>query len=248
MIRTVLTSFSGRLSLLAVGAGLAAVTLGAGPASAAATAATSAAPPVFSYVGEAYHRSAPGASAVLPVARPRLAPQADHSLAELSVESADHRDIVEVGWVRSRGIAGGPRLFVSYWAAGRDHVDAGFRSASAAYRPFQALRPGTSIRFGLAYAAGGWNISVQGHRIGSFPGRLWAGGFRRASTEQAFGEVESYGHSRTDMIDGRADRAISGFALTGARTPAGQFYGSAGDGYYLGAHGGTWFRLGGPGR
>jgi hypothetical protein len=96
--------------------------------------------------------------------------------------------------------------------------------------------------------AGGWNLSVQGHRIGSFPGRLWGGSFRRASIEQAFGEVASYGRSRTDMIDGRTDRAISGFRLNGAATPAGSFYGSAADGYYLGAHGATWFRLGGPGR
>jgi hypothetical protein len=248
MIRAVLTSFSGQLSLLSAGAGIAGIAglaVTAGPAAAATTAS---APPVFSYVGEAYHRSSPAVSAVLPVARPRLAPQADHSLAELSVESADHRDIVEVGWVRSRGIAGGPRLFVSYWAAGRDHVDAGFRPASAAYRPFQELRPGTSVRLGLSYAAGGWNISVQGHRIGSFPGRLWGGGFRKASAEQAFGEVESYGRSRTDMIDGRTDRAITGFRLNGAATPAGSFYSSAADGYYLGAHGATWFRLGGPGR
>jgi hypothetical protein len=244
MFRTVLTSFSGRLTVMAAGAGLAGL---AGAAMAASPAAASAAP-VFSYVGEAYQGSARGASAVLPVASPRLARRADHSLAELAVQSADRRDIVEVGWVRSRGIAGGSHLFVSYWAGGRDHVDAGFRSTSSAYQPFQALTPGTSVRFGLSYAGGGWNVSVQGHRIGFFPAALWGGRFRSARIEQAFGEVESYGLSRTDMIDGRTDRAISGFRLTGARTPAGRFYSSAADGYYLGAHGATWFRLGGHGR
>ncbi|HEY1642355.1 MAG TPA: hypothetical protein VGG35_16810 [Streptosporangiaceae bacterium] len=39
-----------------------------------------------------------------------LSRRADHSLAELAVQSASGRDIVETGWVRSRGIAGGPRL------------------------------------------------------------------------------------------------------------------------------------------
>jgi Neprosin len=250
MLRTTITYFPGRLSRLMAAAAISAIAAGAvivaeaGPAAAAPAGGA----PVFSYVGEAYQATARGASAVLPVARPRLARQADHSLAELAVESADRRDIVETGWVRSQGIAGGPRLFVSYWANGVDHVDAGFALTSRTDRPFEALRPGASARFGLAYAGGRWNVSYGGHVLGYFPGRLWAGRFRAARTTQAFGEVESYGHSRTQMIDGRADRAVSGFRLIGARTPAGQFYGSPGDGYYLGAHGAGWFRLGGPGR
>jgi hypothetical protein len=228
----------------AVGATAAVSAVTAGPAAAA----TASAAPVFSYVGEAYGGAERGASAVLPVASPRLARQADHSLAELAVESASRRDIIETGWVRSRGIAGGPRLFVSYWAGGVDHVDSGFRLTSRTDRPFEALRPGTSARFAIAYAGGRWVVSFRGRPLGYFPGSRWGGRFRSGHTAQAFGEVESYGHSRTQMIDGHADRAVSGFRLIGARTPAGQFYGSPGDGYYLGAHGGGSFRLGGPGR
>jgi hypothetical protein len=224
----------------------AALIAAAGPA--AATAAPASRPAVFSYVGEAYQASSRGASAVLPVASPHLASRADHSLAEIAVQSPGGRSIAEVGWVRSRGIAGGPRLFVSYWAGGADHVDSRFRSTSARYKPFMTLRAGTSARFGLICRHGSWNVYFRGRRIGYFPERDWAGGFRKAGIEQAFGEVESYGYSRTEMIDGRPDRAISGFRLAGARTPAGHFYSSERHGYHLGAHGATWFRLGGPGR
>jgi hypothetical protein len=218
----------------------------AGPA--AATAAPASRPAVFSYVGEAYQASSRGASAVLPVANPHLASRANHSLAEIAVESPGGGSIAEVGWVHSHGIAGGPRLFVSYWTRGATHVDSGFRSTSAKYKPFMTLRAGTSARFGLRYRHGSWNVYFRGSRIGYFPERDWSGGFRKASIEQAFGEVESYGYSRTEMIDGRADRAISGFRLAGARTPAGHFYSSERHGYHLGAHGATWFRLGGRGR
>ncbi|HEY1642356.1 MAG TPA: hypothetical protein VGG35_16815 [Streptosporangiaceae bacterium] len=84
--------------------------------------------------------------------------------------------------------------------------------------------------------------------MGYFPGRLWPGRFRHASIAQAFGAVESNGRSRTQMSNGRTDRVISGFRLAGARTPAGYFYQTPQCGYYLGRHGATWFRLGGPGR
>lgn len=227
--------------------GTALLTAGTGPATAAAASATP--PPVFSYVGEAYRGSSLGASATLPIADPHLASRANHSLAEIAVESSDSDagDIAEVGWVHSQGIAGGSHLFVSYWVDGRDRVDSGFRSTSRQYKPFMRLRPGTSARFGLVYLRGGWSVYLRGSRIGYFPEQDWAGGFRRASIEQAFGEVESYGYSRTAMIDGRDNREISGFRLVGARTPAGYFYSSASHGYYLGAHGATWFRLGGPG-
>ena len=253
MFRFPVTYFAGRFSRLsgaAALAALAAVAAEAGPAAAAVdggSAAASAAP-LFSYVGEAYYATSRGASAVLPVADPRLAPQANHSLAELAVESSNGRDIIETGWVHSQGIAGGPRLFVSYWAGGVDHVDAGFRSTSRTGRPFEALRPGASARFEVAYASGRWIVSYRGRQLGYFPASLWAGRFRSAAVTQAFGEVESYGPSRTQMIDGRADRAISGFHLIGGRTPAGRFYASTAEGYYLGAHGGGWFRLGGSGR
>jgi hypothetical protein len=77
----------------------------AGPA--AATAAPASRPAVFSYVGEAYQASSRGASAVLPVANPHLASRANHSLAEIAVESPGGGSIAEVGWVHSHGIAGG---------------------------------------------------------------------------------------------------------------------------------------------
>jgi len=235
-----LAAWAGMMTL-ASPAGAAASPAGAGSAPAGAR-------PVFSYVGEAYRASSRGARAVLPVARPHLSRRADHSLAEIAVQSAGSNDIVEAGWVRSRGIAGGPRLFVSYWAGGRDRVDSGFRSTSRAWRPLQVLRAGTRLRLGLRRRNGNWNVYVGGARIGYFPGRRWRDRFRRASIAQAFGEVESFGRSRTQMINGRTDRMISGFRLAGARTPAGYFYATPSRGYFLGRHGRTWFQLGGPGR
>jgi hypothetical protein len=74
----------------------------------------------FLYGGAFQFAAADGANMFMTVSRPALAAGDFHSLGEMAAESADGRNIVEVGWTVDRGLFGDsePHLFVFHWVNG----------------------------------------------------------------------------------------------------------------------------------
>ncbi|UQU64532.1 neprosin family prolyl endopeptidase [Couchioplanes caeruleus] len=136
-----------------------------------------------------------GSWANLSIAKPYLARGDFHTLTEIAVQSADGRQIVEVGWTVDRAVNGDddPHLFVYYW---KDRVPScynacGFTMYSSTVKPGDTLPVGTSKRFGIQHFDGVWWIAYDSEWIGYFPDRLWNGTYTRAGLTQWFGEVAS---------------------------------------------------------
>lgn len=74
----------------------------------------------FLYGDAAQFAATDGLFATATIAQPALATGDSHSLAELAAQSADGRQIVEVGWTVDRGVNGDslPHLFVFHWVDG----------------------------------------------------------------------------------------------------------------------------------
>jgi hypothetical protein len=189
---------------------------------------------VYNYVSGYQYVHATGASVKLTAQKPRLAFNARHSLAELAVQSADGRQIVEIGWNVDPGLYGdlSPHLFVFHWTnrVGSCYNGCGFVRTSRLVKPGQRLGVGVTHRYGLNYTLGKWWATLDGRRIGYVPESAWKivpGGYRTAGLIQAFGEVNaSSNRTCTAMGNGRygshsGSSQISGFTLIGARV-AGQ--------------------------
>jgi hypothetical protein len=123
-------------------------------------------------------------------------PSDSHSLAEIAVQSADRRQIVEVGWTVSRLLNGdeNPRLFVYHWVdgAGTCYNGCGWVQASATRFPGMRLAyDGTASQYMIQFREGNWWIGYQGEWIGYFPALLWNGIFTQSGVIQWFGELAS---------------------------------------------------------
>ncbi len=116
-----------------------------------------------------------------------------HSLAEMSVESNDGSQVIEVGWTVDPGQFGDtlPHLFVFHWVNGVPacYDGCGFVQVSATVTPGKALSAGESDVFEIAYADSNWNVYYNGALVGYFPGSLWSGSFTSLGLTQWFGEV-----------------------------------------------------------
>jgi hypothetical protein len=143
-----------------------------------------------------------GYSANVTVARPTLGAADYHTLAELAVQSADSRQIVEVGWTVDRALNGDsdPHLFVYHWINGAPacYNGCGFvPTPGATVKPGATLAAGVSKRFGIQFSEGAWWISFDNEFIGHFPETLWTsqgvGSFNRSGLVQIFGEVAAGG-------------------------------------------------------
>jgi hypothetical protein len=134
-----------------------------------------------------------GSYANLVISKPKLADDDYHTLAEIAVQSADGRQIVEVGWSVDRAVNGDddPHLFVYHWVDRQEscYNGCGFVNYSKTAWPGMTLPEGVSKRFGIQYFNGAWWIAYDSEWIGYYPVDLWDGTFTRSGLIQWFGEV-----------------------------------------------------------
>jgi Neprosin len=114
---------------------------------------------------------------------------------EISVQSADGQQIVEVGWTVDRTVNGDddPHLFVYHWV---DRVPScynacGWVQYSKTTTPGDTMPKDVTRRFGIQHANGGWWVAYDTEWIGYFPDALWNGTYTRSGVQQFFGEVAS---------------------------------------------------------
>ncbi|MBV9484934.1 MAG: neprosin family prolyl endopeptidase [Frankiaceae bacterium] len=148
----------------------------------------------YHYVYDRSLATASGAAAEFVVADPAVPAPDLHSLAELSVESADGRQIVEVGWTVDPGQFGDtlPHLFVYHWVDGQPscYNACGFVPSGLDPAPGAPLTPGTVHTFKVNHAGGRWQVINNGIRVGYFPDTLWSTTpFTSIGLTQWFGEV-----------------------------------------------------------
>jgi hypothetical protein len=215
----------------------------------------------YLYAAAVQFASSTGAGATLVQADPALAAGDAHSLAEISVESADQRQIVEIGWTIDPMVNGdlAPHLFAFHWVDGQQtcYNACGWVQVSPGKRPGMRVVPGEAHRYEIENVNGDWWLLYDGEGLGYFPQSLWGGRFAQAGVAQWFGEVVAVTTSPcTQMGTGKPgdDAASASFDavhlfVAGASVPA-----VAGTGavtnpqlYSLGRATATSFGFGGPG-
>ncbi|HEY4460635.1 MAG TPA: neprosin family prolyl endopeptidase [Pseudonocardiaceae bacterium] len=181
-----------------------------------------------------------------------------HSLQELAVETADKKQIIEIGWTVDHGLNGDakPHLFIFHWidGVGTCYNACGFVQTSSIIKPGMAVQPGAVGQYGIAYRGGNWWLTYDGISFGYFPASIWAD-FHSFGLVQAFGEVvTSVGQSScTDMGNGEfgtklGSSWISALQLTGNRNDQQwQLFATLPGDYRQGLVSPLGFHLGGPG-
>ena len=202
-----------------------------------------------------------GTFANLVIGKPNLADDDYHSLAEIAVQSADGRQIVEVGWTVDRGVNGDedPHLFVYHWVNGTPscYNGCGFRQYSSNVVPGDTLPFGTAKRFGIQSYNGDWWIAYDSEWVGYFPGWLWSGGYTKSGLIQWFGEVAASTSEPCSEMgtgyypDDYSAARVGSISLINGPEPAIQVDASSPDSYYP-VYGAVklserTFRYGGPG-
>jgi hypothetical protein len=147
----------------------------------------------FFYAVASQTASADGAYANLVIGKPYLDSGDYHTLAEISVQSADGEQIVEVGWTVDRTVNGDsdPHLFVYHWVDRKEtcYNACGWKQYSSTTKPGDTLPVGASKRFGIMHFNGAWWVVYDTEWIGYFPDDLWGGNYTRSGLQQFFGEV-----------------------------------------------------------
>lgn len=162
----------------------------------------------YHYAGGRQVGATDGTWANLSIAKPELATADAHTLTEIAMQSADSKQIVEVGWNVDRKVNGDtdPHLFVYYWKDGKKtcYNSCGFEMyADATIKPGDTLPTATQKRFGVRHSGGAWWIAYDSEWVGSFPDSLWNGNYTRGGLSQWFGEVASATETTcTDMGKG----------------------------------------------
>ena len=200
-----------------------------------------------------------GTYANLVIGRPYLDKADYHTLAEIAVQSADGRQIVEVGWTVDRGVNGDedPHLFVYHWVDGQEtcYNGCGFKQYSKAVVPGDTVPYGVSKQFGIQYFNGAWWIAYDTEWIGYFPEALWNDQgvkFSRSGLVQIFGEVASTtAKPCSEMGNGQTPdktTAAKAASISFLNGPAEQMNVRAtSDVYSVNALSARTFRFGGPG-
>jgi hypothetical protein len=152
--------------------------------------------------------------------QPTVAAGDYHSLAEIAGESADERQIIEVGWTVDPGLNGDrrPHLFVFHWINGVPTCYNGcnYVQVSAKRYPGMAVSvTATGQMYGFRYYKKNWWVGYQGEWIGYFPGTEWKNGYTHLGLTQWFGEVAA-GSTKpcTDMGNGRFGTRSGAAAIT----------------------------------
>ncbi len=147
----------------------------------------------FFYAVASQGSSSDGAYANLVIAKPYLDNNDYHTLAEVSVQSADGQQVVEVGWTVDRTVNGDadPHLFVYHWVDRTEscYNACGWRQYSSTTKPGDTLPQGVSKRFGIMHYNNAWWVVYDTEWIGYFPDDLWGGRYTRSGLQQFFGEV-----------------------------------------------------------
>jgi Neprosin len=147
----------------------------------------------YLYVGGDQFATNYGASVVLSQEQPYVSPKDSHSLMELAVESADNKQIVEVGWTvdPNQFRDSKPHLFTYHWVDGQGtcYDACGFEQISPDIKPGDPVTPGTSGNYSIQQANNAWEIRYDGELVGDYPDYLWGNRYRYAGLVQAFGEV-----------------------------------------------------------
>ncbi|WP_412738930.1 neprosin family prolyl endopeptidase [Krasilnikovia sp. MM14-A1259] len=136
-----------------------------------------------------------GTYANFSIGKPRLADGDFHTLAELSVRTADGLQVAEVGWNVDRAVNGDsdPHLFVYHWVNNQEscYNACGFVQYSQTVKPGDTLPEGNNKKFGIQHFNGAWWVAYDTEWLGYFPDSLWNGQFTRTGLVQYFGEVAS---------------------------------------------------------
>jgi hypothetical protein len=210
----------------------------------------------FLYASASQTAASDGALANVTVAKPGLMAADYHSLAEVAAQSADGRQIVEVGWTVDRGVNGDdrPHLFVYHWVDGEDscYNGCGWVQYSTSVVAGAALPNAAAKRFTIQHFSAAWWIGYDTEWVGYFPDSLWGGRFTRAGLSQWFGEVAATTSAPcTDMGNGKSASnasaaSFSNIALVGG--PAANIAIGASSPYYtVTSVSSSSFRFGGPG-
>jgi hypothetical protein len=132
------------------------------------------------------------------IAKPQLDKKDYHSLGELAVQSADGKQIVEIGWSVDRVVNGDddPHLFVYHWVNKQEscYNGCGYVQYSKNVKPGDTLAPDSTKKFGIQYFNGSWWVAFDSEWIGYFPELIWneqGVKFNRSGLIQVFGEVAS---------------------------------------------------------
>ena len=167
--------------------------------------------PVYYHYASGYqYAEVDGTSANLSINKPYLATGDFHTLGEITAQSADGRQKVEVGWVVSRNINGDldPHLFVYHWV---DNVEScwnscGWTQISKDVVPGDTLPTGVIKKFGIQQFDDVWWVAYDSVWIGYFDNKNWDGKYTKAGLVQWFGEVASKEWQKpcTDMGNGIA--------------------------------------------
>jgi Neprosin len=218
--------------------------------------------PAFLYDTAYQYLSAEGTVAYLTQHTPRIDSHGYHTLAEVSGQSADQKETVEVGWTVAPSLNGDsdPHLFVFHWVNGDPtcYNGCGWVQVSTTRYPGMRVTPtSTPQQYGMTYYQGNWWINYQNEWIGYFPGTLWGGGFTQLDLTQWFGEVAfmsmgDTGATCTDMgnglygSDGNSASINNIFFINGpVASPS--FFQTNPSLYEIFYPGGSSFRYGGPG-
>jgi Neprosin len=154
--------------------------------------------------------TASGGQAIFSQHTPNLSTTDYHTLAETAAESADSKQIVEIGWNVDRGVNGdaNTHLFVFSWVNGTGNCynGCGYVQYSSSVRPGQVIAgDGSSYSYAIQYFSGNWWLYSQNQWVGYFPGTLWSNqgvNFTQVGLVQWFGEVAANGGSGTQMGNG----------------------------------------------
>ena len=198
-----------------------------------------------------------------------------HTLAEVAAQSADGRQIVEVGWIVNPGDTA-PHLFVYHWVNGNTscYNGCGYVQYSPSIFPGMALpKDGSAHTFKILHAfnrggrLGGawWIIYGNSEWVGYFPDDLWSNSYQKVELAQWFGEVAmspTVTQPCSAMGDGTFGSQAGAATMTGLRYyydpndiiaykkkfPASASYFVSDPSFYNdGAAQATSFRYGGPG-
>lgn len=174
----------------------------------------------YHYASGFQYAESDGTYANLVIGKPYLAREDYHSLAEIAVQSADGKQIVEVGWTVDRGVNGDedPHLFVYHWVDGKEscYNGCGFKQYSKTVVPGDTVPAGVAKRFGIQYYNGAWWIAYDSEWVGYFPGDLWGNDYTQSGLIQWFGEVAAASIKPcTDMGTGE-DELDAGAARVGS--------------------------------